>query len=88
MSENRVKAVDVSLDQVGRVVLSDAELAALCDASAVTFAGGAGFNGVGCSNEANCGNTVNQTSCTNSAGACEGNFNANGCWNKEAGQNS
>ena len=88
MNKEPLSANNIALDRDGRVVLSDAELQRLCEDPSLGSAGGAGFNGLGCSNERNCGNTVNQQSCTNSAGACDGTYNANSCWNKEAGDSS
>jgi hypothetical protein len=62
---------DLSLDKLGRVILSDEALLAL-DESGLVWAGGTDgqTNSGQCTNTSSCANSTNGQ-CTNSAGACE-----------------
>lgn len=79
----KVSFEGLSLDELGRVVLSDEALLALDDLGLVWAGGTDGQTNSGqCVNSSSCANSTN-AQCTNSAGACERSRNTS-C-NKEAG---
>lgn len=70
----------LSIDELGRVILSDEALDCMCNQPDLVIAGGnAGSNLLGCINSANCGGMINHNTCTNTTGACGGSFNASNC---------
>lgn len=67
----KVSFEDLSLDELGRVVLSDEALLALDDLGLVWAGGTDGQTNSGqCVNSSSCANSTNGQ-CTNAAGACD-----------------
>lgn len=78
MKRRGIELAEISLDETGRVILSDAELDRACSHE-IPLAGAGIVNGGNCSNAGGCQNSSNSGQCTNSAGACSGASNHQSC---------
>jgi hypothetical protein len=80
MTEDNELSKLVSINETGRVTLSDETLNTLVSTSELDLGGGSGSVNASCTNSGNCTGTMN-THCTNSA-VCDNSLNAaNTCKN-------
>jgi len=77
MTRKGVDPEGIAIDSAGRVVLSDADIDQASIDEEVSLAGGS--TNITCTNSANCGTSINESSCTNANGACAGAWNSHTC---------